>query len=159
MSLTLRTAIRILPKAMTQGRTRKMGFSLTGIGQPLGFSVNLVPGGVLVETIGWRFRWYICAASISVLLPVGIWTVLREDLERVPSETRLRTEVDRLRAITASACLVSIACVLVYVSSSTSYIHKPSMITLLANGSCIRHVSREEKEQRFLHNDKRLEAG
>ena len=84
-----------------------------GLGQPLGFSLGLVLGGVFVDTIGWRVGWYICAAVIMLCLIIGIWSLPRDSLAQAPSLQRLKVDIDWIGAILATACLALLSYVLV----------------------------------------------
>lgn len=69
--------------------------------------------GVLVDTIGWRAGWCMCAESIMVCLLVGTGTIPADALMQPPTLERLETDVDWTGAIVATACLALLAYVLV----------------------------------------------
>ncbi len=113
VALCLPTSVGILTNAVPSGKRRNVGFACTGLGQPLGFSVGLVLGGILVDTIGWRVGWYICAATIMVCVIVGVWTIPPDNLIHRPTLKRLSSDVDWIGAILATACLALLAYALV----------------------------------------------
>ena len=113
VALCLPTSVAILTNAIASGKRRNIGFACMGLGQPLGFSLGLVLGGVFVDTIGWRAGWYICAGALLVCLLVGSWSLPLDSLTQPPSWKRLRDDVDWLGAIIATACLAMLAYVLV----------------------------------------------
>lgn len=47
-------------------------------------------GGVSVDTIGWRARWYMCAGAIMVFLLVGAWTIPADSAIQPPTLTMLK---------------------------------------------------------------------
>ena len=113
IALCLPTSVGILTNAVPSGRRRNVGFACMGLGQPLGFSLGLVLGGVFVDTIGWRIGWYMCAGAIMVCLIIGIWTIPADSLTQAPSFERLKTDIDWTGAIVATACLALLSYVLV----------------------------------------------
>lgn len=113
VALCLPTSVGILTNAVASGKARNVGFACMGLGQPLGFSLGLVLGGVFVDTIGWRAGWYMCAGGIVVCFLVGIWTIPADSLMQPPTLKRLKTDIDWTGAIVATACLALLAYVLV----------------------------------------------
>lgn len=59
LALHLASSVSIITQILPQGRGRNLAFSCIGLSQPLGFSLGLVVGGILIDTIGWRAGWYI----------------------------------------------------------------------------------------------------
>ena len=49
-----------------------MAFAFLGAGQPLGFALGLVLGGIPVDSIGWRYGYYVSCA-INALIFVGAY--------------------------------------------------------------------------------------
>lgn len=113
VALCLPTSVAILTNAMPSGRGRNLGFAFLGLGQPFGFSIGLVLGGVLIDTVGWRVGWYACGGTIFALLVVGVWTIPPDNLAQTPSLARLRSDIDWIGALLSSACLSMLAYVLV----------------------------------------------
>ena len=65
--MTMSTSVVIVTTSFPSGRWRNFGFSCLGLASLLGFSVGLVTGGLLQETVvGWRLGFYVC----------GTWTVV-----------------------------------------------------------------------------------
>jgi len=54
LSFCLPPAVSIITHSFT-GKRRDLAFASMGGGQPIGFSVGLALGGVLTDTIGWRY--------------------------------------------------------------------------------------------------------
>ena len=53
-ALTFPTAVSIISKSVESGRRRNIGLACLGLAMPLGFSIGLVLGGVLISGVGWR---------------------------------------------------------------------------------------------------------
>ena len=113
VALCLPTSVGILTNAIPSGKRRNVGFSCMGLAQPLGFALGLVLGGVIVDTIGWRAGWYMCAGAVMLCLVVGIWTIPADSTAQPPSLERLKTDIDWIGAMIATACLALFSYVLV----------------------------------------------
>ena len=113
VALCLPTSVGILTNAIPSGKRRNVGFSCIGLAQPLGFALGLVLGGVIVDTIGWRAGWYMCAVAVMLCLVVGVWTIPPDSTTQAPSLERLKKGVDWTGAMIATACLASFSYVLV----------------------------------------------
>lgn len=120
-SMCLPTAFSILTDTMPVGKRRNIGFACLGLGQPLGFSVGLVFGGLFQgSTLGWRFGYYLCAGA-SFLLMAVIYFKLPNDRPREPiTFHRLQTEIDWIGIILSSACLGIISYVFSWVFTCRS---------------------------------------
>lgn len=105
-SMCLPTAFSFLSEAMPPGKRRNVGFACLGLGQPLGFSMGLVLGGLFQgSSLGWRFGYYLCA-GISMVLTVVNFFKLPKDTPREPvSWRRLRSEIDWVGILLSSSCL------------------------------------------------------
>lgn len=75
--------------------------------------MGLVLGGVLIDSIGWRAGWYMCAGAIMLCLVVEIWSIPADSLMQAPSIERLKVDIDWIGAFTATACLALLSYVLV----------------------------------------------
>jgi len=109
MSLHMSSSVSIVAANLPRGRGRNIAFSCLGLSQPLGYSVGLVLGGVLIDTVGWRVGWYLFGGFTGLLFVVGLWALPRRRMERRMSIFRqLVTTVDWVGAGLAStfmACL------------------------------------------------------
>lgn len=106
VSMCLPTAFSILTETFPTGRRRNVGFSCLGLGQPFGFSVGLVVGGVIEDTsLGWRFGFYLCAGATMVLFAVSLWRLPRDTKVGPLVWKRLGTEIDWVGVLLSSACL------------------------------------------------------
>ncbi|KAJ5885832.1 major facilitator superfamily domain-containing protein [Penicillium tannophilum] len=131
-SMCLPTAFSIMTDSMPAGKRRNIGFSCLGLGQPFGFSVGLVLGGIFQDsTLGWRFGYYLCAGATFVLTVVNYFK-LPQDRPRDPfSFRRLWTEIDWVGILLSSACLGIISYVFANITEKPSTIRNPENISLL----------------------------
>lgn len=67
VTMCLPMSMSLVTASFPRGRKRKVAFAATGMGQPLGYALGLVFGGVLTNTIGWRWGFYITAIIHAVL--------------------------------------------------------------------------------------------
>lgn len=132
VSMCLPTSVGIITNNMAPGRRRNLGFACTGLGQPLGFSVGLVLGGVFIDTVSWRPGWYLAAGTLFVCCPIGFFLLPTDQLLVSPSWKRLRTQVDWPGAIIISGGLALLAYALVQVSEDQDNIRDPSVAATLA---------------------------
>lgn len=105
-SCCLPTAISILTETFPQGRQRTRGLALQGAAQPVGYSVGLFLGGLFVDTIGWRWGWYIASALSVLVFIAGFWSIPHGRTTRSAISWRhVMVTVDWMGALIASACL------------------------------------------------------
>ncbi|CAG7926266.1 unnamed protein product [Penicillium olsonii] len=131
-SMCLPTAFSILTDALPTGKRRNIGFACLGLGQPLGFSMGLVLGGLFQgSSLGWRFGYYLCA-GISMVLTLANFFKLPKDAVREPiSWRRLRSEIDWVGIFLSSSCLGIISYVFATITDKPSNIHRAENIVLL----------------------------
>jgi len=80
VSLCLPTSVAIVANAAPSGRKRNIGFSCLGFVQPIGFSLGMVLEGVILDTVGWRFSYYLCGSLSLALFSVSLWALPRDAL-------------------------------------------------------------------------------
>jgi MFS family permease len=88
------------------GRLRNLAFAFMGGGQPIGFGTGVIVGGVLADTIGWRWGFY-CAAIASALgFLLSLWhlPLQTKDFEKIQWE-QLVVGIDWVGTIAASASM------------------------------------------------------
>ena len=105
ISLCLPTSVSIITNAFQNGRRRNIGFACIGLGQPLGYSVGLVLGGFFVDSIGWRFGYYLCAGTSIIVFGLGFWTLPKDRHRALFSWKRLVYGIDWVGAVIASTSL------------------------------------------------------
>ncbi|KAK5733841.1 hypothetical protein LTR17_009393 [Elasticomyces elasticus] len=141
VSLCLPSAVAIITSSFI-GKRRDMAFAAMGGGQPVGFSVGLALGGVLADTIGYQWGFYIAAIINIIILVIAIWGLPKEiddrSAEGPESSTwahklgRLRTEIDWIGAGVASSSLALLSYAFAAITGSTADIRKPATIACLA---------------------------
>lgn len=94
LSCCLPTAVSIINNSFANGRSRTLGLGFLGAGQPFGFCIGLVLGGLFTDTIGWRSGYYACAAANALFLGISFWGIPKDSQTSHPSWLRLRTEID-----------------------------------------------------------------
>lgn len=120
-SMCLPTAFSILTETLPMGKPRNIGFACLGLGQPLGFAVGLVFGGLFQgSSLGWRFGFYLCGGVTGTLMVINYFK-LPQDVAREPiTLRRLRAEIDWIGIILSSSCLGIISYVFAYVLHTSS---------------------------------------
>ncbi|KAI4197703.1 MAG: hypothetical protein LQ350_005772 [Teloschistes chrysophthalmus] len=131
VSLCLPTAVSITTTSFRAGKRRNLGLSFMGAGQPIGFFIGLVLGGVFVDTIGWRAGYYICAGANLLFCAISLWGL---PSDRVPPVTwaRLQSDIDWIGALIASSSLGLLSYVLATITGHLSHIRDASTIALLS---------------------------
>jgi MFS family permease len=114
VSLCLPTSVAIVSQAVPAGRKRNISYSVLGFVQPAGFSAGLVLGGVMVNTIGWRYGYYISGGLTLALFVVSIWSLPadRPGAAGNISWARLGKEVDWIGGVVSCACLAMLSYIL-----------------------------------------------
>ncbi|KAL3965186.1 hypothetical protein ACCO45_002190 [Purpureocillium lilacinum] len=136
MALHLSSSVALITSIMPRGKGRNLSFACVGLSQPLGFSVGLVMGGVLVDTIGWRAGWYLYGGINLLLSVVGAWALpASKALGTLKTAMRdMRTKVDGVGALLASAFMTLISYFLAIISTDVYKIKEPTSIVLLCLG-------------------------
>ncbi|RYP41581.1 hypothetical protein DL767_000923 [Monosporascus sp. MG133] len=134
VSMCLPTAMGLLTLYLPKGKRRNVGFAFVGAGQPLGYSVGLFLGGFFVDSIGWKYGWYLSACVAFIVFLLGIFGLPKEHAGAV-REDKMRKVVcgiDWVGAILASASLAMLSYVLAVISNNTSSIREAPQIVLLS---------------------------
>ncbi|EHK20863.1 uncharacterized protein TRIVIDRAFT_192541 [Trichoderma virens Gv29-8] len=131
VSLCLPTSIAIVAGITKSGRQRNIGFSCLGFVQPLGFSLGLVLGGVLLDTVGWRMGWYLCGGITLVLFFISLWALPMGKKLEGGILLRLKRDIDWIGTVLSSTSLGLLSYVLGALSSDLSNITIPGNIAAL----------------------------
>jgi predicted MFS family arabinose efflux permease len=76
-----------------------------GGGQPIGFSLGLVLGGIFADTIGWRWGFHLCAIVNTVVFAVAVFGLPKPAVRQNRVFHRLRTEIDWAGILMGSASI------------------------------------------------------
>jgi len=109
-----------------------------GGGQPFGFSLGLVMGGIFVEFLTWRAGFYVGAAIIAFNFALIFWGLpssVSSDGGRLNWQQRreqIRKDIDWVGAVIASTSLAMLSYVFATITGEVSNIKEPSSIALLS---------------------------
>jgi MFS family permease len=135
IAFCLPSAVSLISGYFPQGRRRNMAFAAMGGGQPVGFAIGLVVGGVLADSkVTWRGGFYVAAGINTVVLAVTFWGLPKLDEGRADHETmwkRLRSEIDWTGALLLSSGLAMLSYVFAALTGSVRTINQPATIALL----------------------------
>ncbi|KAL5346860.1 hypothetical protein ACLOAV_008003 [Pseudogymnoascus australis] len=134
LSLCLPSSVILITSNIPTGSWRNIAFSCLGAGQPVGFSVGLVIGGIFVQEIGWRYGYYIAAILTAVIFVISIFGVpVDHTAESQSLRTILRrmgTEIDWIGCLLLSTSLGLFSYVLSVLAGGSSHFLAPASITL-----------------------------
>ncbi|KAF9696583.1 hypothetical protein EKO04_005214 [Ascochyta lentis] len=146
ISFCLPSAVSIITSTFPQGKSRNIAFASMGGGQPIGFSIGLVLGGVFAETIGWRWAFHISAIINSAVFVIALFGLPKVQDKKEDVWSRIKNDIDWV-GITIGSASVALLSV---ISKSTDKIKEPETLSLLVLGfalipSFILWVGRQEK--------------
>jgi len=134
LSLCLPSSVMLITSNIPTGSYRNISFACLGAGQPVGFSVGLVLGGLFVENIGWRWGYYIGAILTFMVFIISIFGIPVDAKSPAQSFTtifkRLRSEIDWIGCALISASLGLFSYILSILAGGTSSYIAPAPITL-----------------------------
>lgn len=141
IAFCLPSAVSIITSTL-DGKRRNFAFAAMGGGQPVGFSIGLTLGGVLTDSIGWRWGFYLATILNTIVFVIALWglpssidSAGHSDDEGPPTWKqkwyRMKTEIDWIGAIIASTSLAMLSYVFATIAGSRSSIRQPSSIVLL----------------------------
>ncbi|KAL2364801.1 hypothetical protein RJZ56_002218 [Blastomyces dermatitidis] len=95
ISMCLPAAVSIITTSFPTGRGRNIAFGCLGAAQPVGFSMGISLGGVLVDTIGWRYGFYIVTCATAPFFLLALWGIPKDPRKTAPvTRQRLVSEID-----------------------------------------------------------------
>ncbi|KAK8042432.1 hypothetical protein PG994_012915 [Apiospora phragmitis] len=119
IAMCLPTAVGLITLTFPhKGTWRNVAFAMNGMGQPLGFALGLVLGGVFTDTIGWRWAYYMMAGINFVLSTASIWSLPHKPVRTGEKLTSRLAEIDWVGAVMLSAALGLLMYVLAMTTSS-----------------------------------------
>lgn len=103
LAFHLASSVSIITQMLSPGRGRNLAFSCLGLSQPIGFSLGLVLGGVITDTIGWRAGWYISGGITIFMTVIGLWAFPKSEGAQYQNKLlNIRTKIDWVGAGIAS---------------------------------------------------------
>lgn len=129
-SMHLPCSVSLVTQYVPSGRRRNIGFACLGLSQPLGFSVGLVIGGVLVDTVGWRVGFYVLGGVI-LLQAIAGWKIIPADAKTENILHKLKHDIDWVGACIACAALATFSYVLAVCSADSDSIKSTGAIVPL----------------------------
>ena len=141
MSLCLPSSVILITSNIPTGSYRNTAFACLGAGQPVGYSVGLVLGGVFVQGIGWRFGYYIAAVLIFITFLISIFGIPTDNISHSQSlftiVKRMKAEIDWIGCLLLSTSLGLFSYVLSILASGVSHFLAPVCLTLFSVASVI----------------------
>lgn len=121
VSFCLPSAVSIITSSFV-GNRRNMAFAFMGGGQPAGFVVGLVLGGVLTDFVSWRVGFYASAALTGFTFALIFWGLppsasSADELSWKQRWQQISHEIDWIGAMISSTSLATLSYVFAYVSS------------------------------------------
>ena len=132
IAMCLPTAVSLITNTFPRGKWRNIAFASNGMGQPLGYSVGLILGGVFTDTIGWRWSFFVSAIINFTISMSAIWvlpSVYRPSDK--PWNRRLIEDIDWVGAVLLSTALGILLYVLATTTSSYRRLSEVQNIVLL----------------------------
>lgn len=136
LSLCLPSSVSLITKNIPIGTYRNAAFACLGAGQPLGFSVGLVLGGVLVGSIGWRYGYYIGAILTFLIWVVSVFSIPKDlGIENQTLQTQVRrmtTEIDWIGCGLLSISLGMFSYVFSVLAGGSAHFLEPASLALFS---------------------------
>ncbi|KAL8993739.1 MAG: hypothetical protein Q9169_006121 [Polycauliona sp. 2 TL-2023] len=119
VSMCLPTAVSLTTNTFPRGIWRNIAFAAIGMGQPIGYSVGLILGGVFTDTIGWRWGFYVSAIINLAISVCAIWALpsIKHNTSK-PIVRQLMEDIDWIGAFILSIALGLLLYVLAMTTSS-----------------------------------------
>ena len=132
ISMCLPAAVGITTKAFDRGTRRNLSFACQGMGQPLGYALGLILGGVFADTIGWRWGYYMSAVINLFLFFAALWGLPPDDEHTDMSWKRLGSDIDWIGGLTLSVAFGLLSYVLAMITANYSRFGDAQNIVLLS---------------------------
>lgn len=154
LSLCLPSSVMLITRNIPTGTWRNTAFACLGAGQPVGFSVGLVLGGVFVQSIGWRYGYYIGAILIFSIFVISIFGIPADPASQSQSFStilkRLKSEIDWTGCFLISTSLGMFSYVLSVLAGGSAHFREPASIALFSIAALLIpifafHIRRQER--------------
>lgn len=129
-AMHLPCSVALITQFVSSGKARNIGFACLGLSMPFGFSIGLVLGGLLVDTVGWRVGFYV-ASGVMLLQAVAGFKIIPPEAKPQDVMSKLKNEIDWFGALIACAGLAMFSYVLAILSADSSNMGKPYAIAML----------------------------
>jgi MFS family permease len=131
MAFCMPTAVGLITSNFPAGRGRNIAFACLGGGSPVGFALGLVLGGLFVDSIGWRYGYYLSCGVNGMIFLAAFFTTPASATggDRM---RRLQKDIDWIGVTISSACMAMLSYVFAMITSSTSTIRHPPNVALLS---------------------------
>ncbi|KFY22324.1 hypothetical protein V493_06667 [Pseudogymnoascus sp. VKM F-4281 (FW-2241)] len=130
-AMCLPTAFSIISKTIPTGRQRNIAFACLGLGQPLGWFLGLLVGGICEGSQpGWRLAIYITAVLTILLGLINIWS-LPNDRRTESTWSSFYHSVDWIGLSISSTCFGTLSYVFAVISGDLKAIEQTVNIALL----------------------------
>lgn len=107
LSFCLPSSVSIITTTFEAGKLRNIAFACMGGGQPIGYSLGITLGGVFVDSVGWKWSFFIAAIMNTMVLGFAVWGLPRE--RGAIDWSRVKNDVDWVGAMIASASLAMLS--------------------------------------------------
>lgn len=112
-SLCLPSAVSIITENFPPGKYRNLAFASMGGGQPIGFGIGIIVGGLFADTIGWPWGFHIVAIINTLVCVLSVFKLPKKSVHAPPvSWDRLAFGIDWVGALLASTSLALLSYVL-----------------------------------------------
>ncbi|KAJ5941505.1 hypothetical protein N7516_001673 [Penicillium verrucosum] len=129
-AMCLPSAVSIISENFSPGKLRNLAFSFIGGGQPIGFGLGMLMGGVCADTIGWRWGFHSAAIANTIAFLLSWWQLPQN--KQIGINWVLLFAIDWLGAIVISAGLALLSLALAIITSDVNNARKPSTIAYFA---------------------------
>ncbi|KAJ5489803.1 Major facilitator superfamily domain general substrate transporter [Penicillium expansum] len=131
-SFCLPSAMSIITEHFPTGKLRNVALALMGSGQPIGFGVGLIFGGIFADTVGWRWGFHSAAIATCPAFLLSLWQLPRNKKGQTGDLwTRVAFGIDWIGAFLISPALALLSYALAIITNDVSNIHETVTIVLL----------------------------
>ncbi|KAK5070103.1 hypothetical protein LTR64_001938 [Lithohypha guttulata] len=137
ISFCLPSAVSLIMHYFSSGRRRNLAFAVMGGGQPIGFTLGLVMGGGLTDSLGWQVGFYLGAGINTVLFLLALFSLPQIKRQQSLTLQRLKTDIDWIGAFVLSTSLALLLYVFATWTADIANISSPESISCLALGAAL----------------------